>query len=321
MSSCSVRLLLELTDSINRLSIGFVTLACRIDVDGDAIAVDFAGTSPAIRMGINVPLTYSAAFAAYALKCATIPHMPNNMGFVRPIRVGGPENCILNAQPPFPTGGRHVVGHYVASLVYGALEAVVPEQVQADSGMLTLMNVQGINRDGRGVSSIYFASGGFGALMGTDGHSTTPGPSNMTGTPVEVWETLTSTTIEAKALLIDSGGAGESRGGQGQEIVFRNDSGHDLTVSLFGGRTEFPATGMCGGGPGARRQYRVNGEPAHPKGRYILKPGDVIALCEAGGGGFGDPRRRDPDRVRHDVLEGAVSREAAERDYGVVVAE
>jgi N-methylhydantoinase B len=296
-----------------------LTLACRIDVKDETIAVDFAGTSPTIRMGINVPLTYSTAYVTYALKCVTVPHMPNNMGFVLPIRVSGPENCILNAQPPFPTGGRHVVGHYVAWLIFGALEKVVPEEVQAESGMLTLMNVQGTHRDGRGVSSIYFASGGFGALAGTDGASTTPSPTNMTGTPVEVWENLTSTTIEKKALLTDSGGAGKARGGLGQEIVFRNDSGHDLTISCFGGRTEYPARGMWGGGPGALRQYRLNGEPVHPKGRYILGPGDVIALIEPGGGGFGDPRERDPGKVLQDVLEGAVSQEAAARDYGVVV--
>lgn len=296
-----------------------LTLACRVDVKGETIHVDFSGTSPAVNLGINVPLTYSNAYVAYAVKCVTVPRIPNNMGFVMPIRVTGPENCILNAQPPFPTGGRHVVGHYVASLIFGALAQVVPEQVQAESGMLTLMNVQGILGDGRGVSSIYFASGGAGALAGTDGVSVSPSPSNMTGTPVEVWENRTGTRIETKALLTDSGGAGEARGGLGQEIVFINDGGNDFTISCFGGRTEFPARGMFGGGAGALRQYRLNGKPVHPKGRYILGPGDVFTLIEPGGGGFGDPLKRDPVKVWRDVLEGAVSREAAERDYGVVV--
>jgi N-methylhydantoinase B len=296
-----------------------LTLACRVEVAGETVDVDFVGTSPAIRMGINVPLTYSTAFATYTLKCLTVPNIPNNMGFVMPIRVTGPENCILNAQPPFPTGGRHVVGHYVASLIFGALADAVPQEVQAESGMLTLVNVQGTHREGRGVSSIYFASGGYGALRGTDGAPTTPSPTNMSGTPVEAWENLTSTTIERKALLTDSGGPGESRGGLGQEIVIRNDSGNDLTISCFGGRTDYPARGLHGGRPGTKRQYRLNGEPVHPKGRYVLKPGDVIALIEPGGGGFGDPKKRDPRRVLEDVRNGAVSREAAIRDYGVKV--
>ena len=141
----------------------------------------------------------------------------------------------------------------------------------------------------------------------------------MTGTPIEVWENLTSTTVEKKALLTDSGGVGKARGGLGQEIRFRNDSGNNLTISCFGGRTEFPARGTLDGGPGALRQYRLNGNPVHPKGRYILGPGDVIELIEPGGGGFGDPLKRDPRHVLDDVLEGNVSRAAAARDYGVEI--
>ena len=68
--------------------------------------------------------------------------------------------------PPSPTGGRHIVGHSSVPLIFGALADALPDRVQADSGMLNLINVQGTHRDGRGVSSIFFASGGFGALSG-----------------------------------------------------------------------------------------------------------------------------------------------------------
>ena len=296
-----------------------LTLACRVAVEGDGMAVDFTGTSPIIGMGINVPMTYSAAFACYAVKCVTVPGIPNNVGCVTPITVTAPENCILNAVAPAPTGGRHVVGHYVNSLVLGALAEAIPDQVQAESGMLTLINVQGRHRDGRGVSSIYFTCGGFGALAGTDGAPATPSPTNMSGTPVEAWENLTSMTIARKALLTDSGGPGRNRGGLGQEIALVNDSGHDLTISCFGGRTEFPARGMMGGGDGSLRQYRINGEAVHPKGRYVLAEGDGIVITEAGGGGFGDARQRDPEALRRDVEDGAVSREAAFSDYGIEI--
>ena len=292
-----------------------ITLACRVDVRGDGIDVDLGGTSPTVGIGINVPLTYSRAFAMYAVKCVTVPNIPNNMGSVTPIRVTAPENCILNAQPPLPTGGRHIVGHFVTPLVFGALAEALPNRVQADSGMINLMNVQGTHRDGRGVSSIYYSAGGFGALKGRDGLATVPHPANMIVPPVEVWENLTSTTFEKKALLMDSGGAGKNRGGLGQEITMRNDSAHALTVSCFATRTQFPALGMLGGRPGSRRTLRINGDPVPPKGRYVLKPADVLTLSDAGGGGFGDPRERDPELVARDVLEGAVSREAA-RDYG-----
>ena len=296
-----------------------ITLCCRLDVKGGSIHADFTGTSPAVDIGINVPLTYTKAFVCYAAKCVTVPNIPNNFGCVMPIEVTAPENCILNALPPFPTGGRHLVGHFVTPLVFGALAEAIPDRVQADSGMFGIFNLQGTHRDGRGVSSMYFASGGFGALDGRDGATTIPGPSQMTGTPIEVWESLTSTTVERKAQRIDSGGTGRSRGGLGQEIVVRNDSGNELTISCFGNLTEFAARGMLGASSGGHRQFRINDDPVHPKGRYFLSPGDVITLVEAGGGGFGDIKTRDPDKVLEDVLEGAVSREAAERDYGVVV--
>ena len=136
------------------------------------------------------------------------------------------------------------------------------------------------------------------------------------GTPVEVWENLTGTFIESKALLADSGGPGRFRGGLGQRIELRNDSGHPMTVSCLAARTEFPAAGVLGGKPGRPREIQLNGKTVHPMGRYILQPGDQITTFEAGGGGYGDPRLRDRLLVTADVKEGFVSPEAAARDYG-----
>src|SRR5690606_34096210 len=146
----------------------------------------------------------------------------------------------------------------------------VPERVQADSGMLNLINVQGTTREGRGVSSIFFASGGFGALAGLDGAATLPAPANMTGTPVEVWEELTGLTILGKRLLPDSGGPGEFRGGLGQRIDMRNDSAGPMWIACLAGRTEFAPAGTQGGKPGRLREIRVNDQVVHPKGRYVL---------------------------------------------------
>jgi N-methylhydantoinase B len=73
---------------------------------------------------------------------------------------------------------------------------------------------------------------------------------------------------------------------------------------------------MCGGRPGALRQYLVNGKVVHPKGRYELAPGDVLELLDAGGGGYGDPSRRDPRRIEEDIHQGFVTPTAAARDYG-----
>lgn len=296
-----------------------ITLACVVTIDGDACHVDFAGTDAAIDFGINVPLCYTGAFAAYAVKCLTTPMIPNNEGSFAPVTVSAPEGSILNAQPPSPTGGRHIVGHFVTPLVMGALARAGVRDVPADAGMLNLMNFQGRHRNGRGVSNIYFASGGYGAMEDLDGAACTPFPSNMTSTPVEIWEALTSTLIEKKALLPDSGGPGRERGGAGQEMVIRNDSTYPMTVACLGARTEFPPLGLRGGGAGHRREYRINGAVVHPKGRYLLQPSDVIATTEPGGGGFGDARERPAELVLEDVRAGLVTVEGALRDYGVAI--
>jgi N-methylhydantoinase B len=296
-----------------------ITLACAVTIEGDTCHVDFTGTDAAIDFGINVPLCYTRAFAAYAVKCLTTPMIPNNEGSFVPVTVSAPEGSILNAVPPSPTGGRHIVGHFVTPLVMGALAQAGVRDVPAGAGMLNLMNFQGRHRNGRGVSNIYFAAGGYGAMEEMDGMACMPFPSNMTSTPVEIWEALTSTMIEKKALLPDSGGAGRERGGAGQEMVIRNDSGYPMTVACLGARTEFPPLGLHKGGPGQRREYRINGTVVHPKGRYVLQPGDAIATTEPGGGGLGDPRERAAERVLEDVRAGLVTVEGALRDYGVVV--
>ena len=288
----------------------------RIDVKGDSVAFDFSGTSGCVRAAVNVPFCYTNAMALHAIKSLLLPNIPNNAGSIAPITVFAPPGCILNAQPPFATGGRHAMGHFVTPLVYGALAKAVPDRVQAGSGMMNLMTFQGMRRDNRPFSTIYFAAGGYGALDGLDGWCTLPHPSNMAVVPVEVWETLTHTTIESKKLIPDSGGSGRWRGGLGQEVILRNDTGHPIVTLGMGNRTIFPAPGMFGGGDGTLRVHAINGKPAHAKGRNELAPGQRMRIVEAGGGGFGDPKARLPAALEEDVAQGYVSRKAAEEIYG-----
>ena len=293
-----------------------IELACRVDIEGDAMRIDFAGTGPCVRRGINVPFCYTKAMALYAVKCLTAPTLPNNDGSAAPIAVTAPPGCLLNAQPPFPTGGRHAIGHFVTPLVFGALQDAAPDQVQADSGMMDLLTFQGTHRNGQAISTIYFAAGGFGALSGHDGPDTTPGPSNMAVVPVEVWENLTGTTVEYKRLRPDSGGAGAARGGLGQEVVIRNDTGHPLLVFSMANRTRFPAAGFRGARPGALREHLVNDVPVDPMGRHVLQQGDRLMLREAGGGGFGDAWQRSAADIRRDLAEGFITPRHAQGEYG-----
>ena len=296
-----------------------ITLAATVTVSGDTVKVDFTGTGGPVDAAINVPFCYSKALAWYSIKCLTIPHLPNNEGAVRPIEVSAPDGCILNVNKPHATGGRHSVGHFVVPLLFGALAPALPDRVVADVAMQDVFNVQGTHRDGPEISSLFFLSGGFGAAQGKDGPSTLPAPSNMQVVPTEIWENLTSITIASRRLIPDSGGVGAFRGGLGQEVLFRNDTGNPLTISFLGQRTRFPAKGFHGGGNGRLREYLVNDGVVNPKGRYHLVAGDEFMIRESGGGGFGPAAERDPAAVMADLEEGLITPEAALRDYGIAL--
>jgi len=293
-----------------------VTLACRIDISGERLMIDFTGSSPQLRAGINVPLCYTRAMSCYSIKCLTIPSIPNNEGSVTPVEITAPPGCILNAVPPAATGARFMVGHFVAPLIFGALGRAVPSRVQADPGMMNLLNVSGRHRNGRSFATLFFSAGGLGAKQGLDGASATPAPSNMSVMPTEVWETLTSLRVGYRRLRPDSGGPGQYRRGLGQEFRIINDSGHLLNLYGLGARTEFPALGIAGGVSGTPRVYKLGDTVVHPKGHYALEPGDSITVADSGGGGWGDPLKRDPARLAADVAEGFVSAEAAAAQYG-----
>lgn len=293
-----------------------IPLACRIEVTDETVNIDFDGTGGCVRRGINVPFCYTNAMSLYSIKCMTIPTLPNNEGATRPVTVSAPEGCLLNAQPPFPTGGRHAIGHFVPGLIFGALADAAPDKIQADNGMLDLITIQATHPDGRPVSTICFVAGGFGALQGQDGRDCLPGPSNMAAVPVEVWETITGMTVVSKRLRPDSGGPGTARGGIGQEMTLRNDTGSPMTVFSMANRTEFAPPGYLGGSSGALRQHRINGMAIHPKGSEILQPGDEITLVQAGGGGIGDPKERSHHLIERDLELGLITPEGASRDYG-----
>jgi N-methylhydantoinase B len=284
-----------------------VRLACRIEKSAEAMSISFEGTGPCVKSGINVPLSYSRSMALYAIKCLTTPTIPNNDGATAPLSVSAPKGCILNAEPPVPSAGRHMIGHFVVPLVFGCLAEALPDRITADSGLINILSFQGRVPDGQSFSATYFAAGGFGALQGLDGQPTTPGSSNMASTPSEVFEDLTGITILRKSLRPNSGGAGAFNGGAGQEIVMRNDTGHPLTVFSMANRTEFPAKGVYGGMDGALREHLVNDRRIEPRGRQTLLPGDILTLREAGGGGFGDPAKRSPAQTLSDVRRGFVT--------------
>lgn len=292
-------------------------LVCRIDKLGSRVAVDFEGTGPCVTAGINVPLPYTRSMVLYTLKCITAPRLPNNDGATAPVAISAPVGCLLNAVPPAPSAGRHTVGHFIPPLIFGALAEVVPDGVMAGSGLIDFVTLQGRRPDGSATTMTFCAAGGFGALSDLDGQPTTPGSSNIGGISTELFEAASGFVVERKVLRPDSGGAGTFRGGPGQDIVLRNDSGFPAAVFSMANRTTFPAQGLAGGESGACREHLVNGRAVSPQGRHELAPGDRLTLREAGGAGFGPPEGRPLAKVEDDIRRGFATAEGAARAYGL----
>jgi N-methylhydantoinase B len=287
-----------------------IRIHVRCEVRGDELVVDYAGSSPASRRGVNVVLNYTEAYTTYGVKVIVSPDVPNNEGAFRPLRITAPEGSILNAKHPLPVAARHVVGHFLPHVVAGALGQAVPDRVMAEgSANIWGIQVSGTTLAGDPFSYIFFASGGTGARPTKDGLSATAFPSGVLGTPVEVIENLSPLVVEQKSLRPTSGGRGTFRGGLGQTIAFRVRSREPFMASILCDRTRHPARGFRGGEPGAGGEVLIDGvAPGNPKAEQRVPAGALVEVRLPGGGGYGRNERRDPELVARDVLEGYVSR-------------
>jgi N-methylhydantoinase B len=298
-----------------------IRLAVRVTVEGEVLELDFAGSSPQSGYGINLVLNYTHAYASFAAKAALAPDVPHNEGSFRPVRVLAPPGSILNCLEPASVGTRHLIGHLLPGVIFGALARALPDRLLAtgaDASWLTIW--RGEDREARPFSLTLFQSGGTGARATKDGLTTTGFPSGVAGVPAEVIETLTPLVQRRRELRTDSGGAGRWRGGLGQLTEMACRGSGPWTVSTLIDRTRFPAPGLDGGGSGAAGELSLaSGAPAQPKTVLQVAEDDRVLLSPPGGGGYGHPYEREPERVLADVVDGYVSLERAREDYGVAV--
>jgi N-methylhydantoinase B len=300
-----------------------VRIEVAVRVRGDKLTVDYAGSSPTVAQGINVALNYTAGYTTYGVKCAISPDVPNNEGSFRPVTVTAPEGCILNAPYPCAIGGRHLVGHFLPSAVFGALADALPERVIAP-GADALWDTQIFGEDprtGRRFTYVWFSAGGAGALATKDGLSATAFPSGIAGVPAEVIETLSPVVVKRRELRRDSGGPGVFRGGLGQTLEIAVQGERPFMFSGLYERIDHAAPGLHGGRPGAAGALATNRPDValRAKTRVPLPAGTEITLELPGGGGYGPPWERDPARVLADVRDGYVSIEQARAAYGVAI--
>jgi N-methylhydantoinase B len=357
-----------------------ILIRVAVTIAEEDIYIDFAGSSPQSRRGINVVFNYTHGYASFAMKAAVSPEVPHNEGSFRPVHVSAPAGSILNCKEPAAVASRHLIGHFLPGAIFGALATALPGRLMAggaDPIWLSIWRGTWDHSDDPFLVSL-FQVGGTGARAIKDGLSTTGFPSGVAGVPAEVIETLSPLVQFRRQLRIDSGGAGKYRGGLGQATEMGCRGSGLWSVSAMIDRTQFAAQGLEGGQPGvlgeflaedgqgsggaALRQAQGPGQGSiawtssgtgaeergseeafqnlkYPKGTSSkiqnpewagekrlppktvvwFEPDTHVHLNLPGGGGYGDPFERDPQRVLDDVVNGYVSLEAAERDYGVVV--
>ena len=297
-----------------------IRIRVAVVVEDRDIHIDFAGSSPQSRRGINVVFNYTHAYASFAMKAAVSPEVPHNEGAFRPVHVSAPPGSILNCRPPAAVASRHILGHFLPGVIFGALAEALPLMAAgSDPIWISVWRGRAADRENPFTFSL-FQCGGGGARAGKDGLSATGFPSGVAGVPAEAVETLSSLIQHRRELRPDSGGPGRYRGGLGQYTEMGCRTEEAWTVSAMVDRINHPPEGMLGGGPGVRGEFLLDGqERGRPKALLTLGPDQRVQLNLPGGGGFGDPLDRDPAMVLADVVEGYVSIAGAERDYGVVI--
>jgi N-methylhydantoinase B len=310
-----------------------LTVRAKVTIAGDTITVDLAGTSPQTLGPTNVGPAMAPTGAFTIIKSFLDPGSDVNSGAFRPLTVITPPGTIVNANPPAPCGGMVEVKYCVESAVMGALAQALDGKIAGDlKGGGNHCYVGGPHpRTGETFIFYEYPAGGTGGFDGGDGSNTvrTWTESDMTTLqPIEAVEQLYPVRIERTALREDSGGPGRWRGGLGLTREVRIQvSGTQLSV--LAEKAVLPPFGVSGGAAGATNRFwvRRNGErvqtsplPGKVSG-YPLELGDVLLMESSGGGGFGDPLERDPERVAADAAEGYVTSAAAEAIYGVVLRE
>ena len=303
------------------------TIRLSLEAAGESIRADFTATDDAAQGPLNCRWPSVAACVYYVLKAVLDPELPPNAGAYRPIEVEVRDGSLLSAVYPNAVCNANIITtQRIVDVLLGALAQVIPEKVQAAcSGTMNLLNVGGIDpRNGTYYNYVETYAGGQGAMHDMDGMDAVQ--NHMTNTrnaPVESIEVAYPLLIESYGLVPDSEGPGEHRGGVGVHRDMRV-TGTRVQLTLSSDRAEVGPWGLFGGLPASPSRCEVRA----PDGTVTRLPSKVTTRVDAehvimthtpGGGGWGDPKRRDPEAVRRDVVAGIVSIERAVSVYGVAL--
>ena len=304
----------------------------KLTVKDGKLDIDLSGTDPQVRAAYNVPTdgkrSYWITIRLTNFLTTYDLSMAKNAGLYRAINAIVPPGIMMNAEFPDACGVRHSPSLRVSGAINGAIVKARPDLMPAPSaGDLIPFALAEYDALGakRSVQVIEPMKGGTGAMKGQDGvNGRDTSLNNMRNHPVETVEGDMGIVFRNYDILPDSGGPGKWRGGVGQLITVEvlRDGGSFLARGME--RLRFPPYGVCGGKPGGHMRAILNRGRADEKeltkfDQLPVNAGDTLTFMMAGGGGYGDPFDREAERVQRDVEFGFVSREAARRDYGVVI--
>ena len=307
----------------------FVKLKLTLTINGSDITADFTGSDPQSRGSVNLTYPNTTACIIEAMRFLCAANIPLNQGCFRPVRVVAPEGTIVHPRFPAATAlGPTGLWKVIRWAYYAALAPAVPSKIAASEYNATGdFLASGYDSKRRRQFVLYTLwEGGSGGGLGKDGmNAIRHGVGALMNTPVEILEAEYPILVEQVALRRDSGGPGRFPGGLG--VVRRYRALDNIAWSIASEKNRIAPWGLFGGKPSARAEVSVErpgGVVSISKmggkiGRIDLSPGDVLVLQSPGGGGFGDPLWRDPERVRADYSEGYVSPDRAKEEYGVII--
>ncbi len=302
-----------------------LVIKVKISTGGPQMKIDFTGTCPQVKGSINCVRPMTLACVYYVIRAVTDPSIPPNVGSFKRIEVITPEGSLVNSMFPAATGsGNSITCQRLVDVLLGALGKVVPDRVcAAASGSMNGIQIGGFNSQ----TNSYFVNGetvggGYGGIHDQDGTSgVNTHMTNTRNTPVEVLETILPIKVIHYGLRPDSEGPGLHRGGFGIERVFEILT-DDVSCQIISDRVRNQPWGLEGGKPASGAKFivqRRGGEiielPSKTRVKFFTQ--DRFFINSSGGGGWGDPKRRDPKLVAIDVRDGLVSKERAESEYGI----
>lgn len=333
----------DYADGVGRDPDDSIRVQADVTIDGDEFTVDLSGSDDEVEEPLNIPRGMTETICKLCFKTVTTPEEDSNDGQYQPLEIIAPEGNIFNAQYPAPT---FTVWTAITGIdvIYKALAKAMPDRVPAASGGEPVgIQIYGEHPDtGEMFVEANNDAVGWGATRSQDGENALMHISEtmVRNVPVEVFENKAPIRLQRLELRKDSGGTGTQRGGLGtrRDYEFTKPTG---ALSILQ-RSRSPGWGHDGGGPGARNTIVVDADDLNNERISVLvdndylfdadddkrytgmmrgdfEPGETLSVRTGGGGGFGDPLERDPEAVLADVRDGYVSREAARKEYGVVV--